>query len=105
MPVPWYDNPEPNPAGSLSASALDLSHWLTFQLGDGRYRGKRLLSAEALAETHTPQQVIPVGPVADLHFKEPGNIFSAKPELKPTIDDGPIAEPKVVALPKGQTGQ
>ncbi len=45
------------------------------------------------------------GPVADLHFKEPGNIFSAKPELKPTIDDGPIAEPKVVALPKGQTGQ
>lgn len=65
--VPWYDNPEPNPAGSLSASARDLSHWLTFQLGDGRYQGRRLLSAEALAETHTPQQVIPFGPVAALH--------------------------------------
>jgi len=42
------------------------------------------------------------GPVANLHFKEPGNIFSAKPELKPTIDDGPIAEPKPVVLPKAQ---
>jgi parallel beta-helix repeat protein len=44
------------------------------------------------------------GPVANLHFKEPGNVFSAKPELKPTIDDGPLAEPKPVVLPKAQAG-
>jgi parallel beta-helix repeat protein len=42
------------------------------------------------------------GPVADLHFAAPGNVFSAKPELKPTIDDGAIAEPKPVVLPKAQ---
>ena len=42
------------------------------------------------------------GPVADLHFAAPGNVFSAKPELKPTIDDGAIAEPRPVVLPKAQ---
>jgi parallel beta-helix repeat protein len=42
------------------------------------------------------------GPVANLHFATPGNVFSDKPELKATIDDGPIAEPKPVILPKAQ---
>lgn len=42
------------------------------------------------------------GPVADLHFAAPGNVFSAKPEVKPTLDDGAIAEPKPVVLPKAQ---
>jgi hypothetical protein len=44
------------------------------------------------------------GPVANLHFSAPGNVFSAKPEVKPTLDDGVIAEPKPVVLPKAQTG-
>ena len=44
------------------------------------------------------------GPVANLHFAAPGNVFSAKPEVKPNIDDGAIAEPKPVVLPKGQAG-
>lgn len=44
------------------------------------------------------------GPVANLHFSAPGNIFSAKPEVSPTLDDGAIAEPKPVTLPKGQAG-
>jgi parallel beta-helix repeat protein len=42
------------------------------------------------------------GPVANLHFAAPGNVFSAKPQVTPTIDDGPIAEPKPVVLPKAQ---
>jgi parallel beta-helix repeat protein len=45
------------------------------------------------------------GPVANLHFSAPGNVFSAKPEIVPAIDDGAIAEPKPVVLPKAQTGQ
>jgi parallel beta-helix repeat protein len=45
------------------------------------------------------------GPVANLHFAAPGNVFSAKPEVKPAFDDGPISEPKPVVLPKAQTGQ
>jgi parallel beta-helix repeat protein len=42
------------------------------------------------------------GPVANLHFAAPGNVFSAKPEVKPTLDDGAIAEPKPVVLPRAQ---
>jgi parallel beta-helix repeat protein len=42
------------------------------------------------------------GPVANLHFAAPGNVFSAKPQVTPTLDDGAIAEPKAVVLPKAQ---
>jgi parallel beta-helix repeat protein len=45
------------------------------------------------------------GPVANLHFSAPGNVFSAKPEVTPTIDDGAVVEPKAVVLPKAQAGQ
>jgi hypothetical protein len=46
------------PGGGINASARDLSRWLRFQLGAGAFEGKRLLSAAALAETHTPQVVV-----------------------------------------------
>jgi parallel beta-helix repeat protein len=42
------------------------------------------------------------GPVANLHFTAPGNVFSAKPAVVPSIDDGPMPEPKPVVLPKPQ---
>jgi parallel beta-helix repeat protein len=42
------------------------------------------------------------GPVANLHFSAPGNVFSAKPAVTPSIDDGAIPEPKPVVLPKAQ---
>jgi CubicO group peptidase (beta-lactamase class C family) len=52
---PWYEQPRPDPAGSIHASADDLVPWLQFQLGDGTWRGRRLLSAEGLRELQTPQ--------------------------------------------------
>jgi CubicO group peptidase (beta-lactamase class C family) len=51
----WYPIREANPAGSINASVRDLAKWVQFQLGDGTYKGKRLVSAANLAETHTPQ--------------------------------------------------
>jgi CubicO group peptidase (beta-lactamase class C family) len=57
--IAWYPQETPDPAGSLNASARDLTKWLIFHLDEGRYRGKRLVSAEALHETHTPQIVLP----------------------------------------------
>jgi parallel beta-helix repeat protein len=42
------------------------------------------------------------GPVANLHFAAPGAVMTAKPEVTPKIDDGAIAEPAAVVLPKGQ---
>jgi CubicO group peptidase (beta-lactamase class C family) len=56
--IAWYPQEAPDPAGSLNASARDLTGWLTFQLAEGRYKGERLVSAEALRETHAPQIVL-----------------------------------------------
>ena len=46
------------PAGTIHSTARDMSHWLRFQLAGGVYDGTRLLSAEALGETKTPQTVL-----------------------------------------------
>jgi CubicO group peptidase (beta-lactamase class C family) len=53
--IPWYVQSEPNPAGSIHASAEDLIGWLQFQIGDGSWRGRKLLSPSALPELHMPQ--------------------------------------------------
>jgi CubicO group peptidase (beta-lactamase class C family) len=56
----WYPQEEPTPAGSLNAGARDLAKWLRFQLAEGRYDGKRLVTADTLRETHTPQMALPL---------------------------------------------
>lgn len=56
--VPWYEFAEPNPAGSITTSANDLGKWLRFQLGDGSWQGKRLVTPENFGETRTPQMII-----------------------------------------------
>jgi CubicO group peptidase (beta-lactamase class C family) len=56
--IPWYPLTAPDPAGSICANARDLAHWVQFQLGDGTFKDKRLVSTKNLAETHSPQMVI-----------------------------------------------
>ena len=46
------------PAGSIKSSARDMAQWLRFQLADGAIVGKRLVDADALRETRTPQTVV-----------------------------------------------
>ena len=46
-----------SPAGGVSASVRDVVMWLRLQLGGGRFGGKQIVAAEALAETHRPQIV------------------------------------------------
>src|SRR5262245_19507010 len=50
-----------DPAGTIHTSAADLAKYLRFQLGDGTWQGKRLISAESLAEPRMPQIVLRVG--------------------------------------------
>ena len=45
-------------AGSINAHVVDMAKWVRFQLGNGKFEGKQLLSAGSAAETHTPQTVI-----------------------------------------------
>jgi CubicO group peptidase (beta-lactamase class C family) len=46
------------PAGAIASSARDMAQWLRFQLADGVFNGKRLVSSAALRETHTPQMLM-----------------------------------------------
>ncbi|WP_225867469.1 serine hydrolase [Cyanobium sp. NIES-981] len=46
-----------SPAGGVSASARDLARWMRLQLNGGRFEGRQLVAAAALAETHRPQMI------------------------------------------------
>ena len=65
-PMPEYAIPEPNPAGSVYTTPRDLAKWLQFQLGDGTWHGKRIVSAAGLRETQTPQTIIPLAGIAQV---------------------------------------
>jgi CubicO group peptidase (beta-lactamase class C family) len=43
------------PAGGVSSSARDLAEWVRLQLNEGRWNGKQIIDANALAETHQEQ--------------------------------------------------
>src|SRR5262245_4511715 len=45
------------PAGGASSTARDLAKWMRLLLADGTFDGKRVIAAEALAETYRPQVV------------------------------------------------
>jgi CubicO group peptidase (beta-lactamase class C family) len=60
--IPWANIDNVGPAGSINASARDLARWVRFQLGDGTFEAKRLLTAATLEETHTPQMVRRIPP-------------------------------------------
>lgn len=58
--IGWRNIDNVGPAGSINAGVRDLGRWLRFQLGDGTFEGKRLLSARRHGELHAPQMVIPL---------------------------------------------
>jgi CubicO group peptidase (beta-lactamase class C family) len=68
--IPRYRIDVPEPAGSVNAGAGDLARWVRFQLGDGTFAGRRLVSAANLRETHTPQNPIGVEGGAQLMHPE-----------------------------------
>ncbi len=51
---------EPNPAGSLHATARGLTAWLKFHLADGQANGRQLVSAKQLRETRRPHTPMPL---------------------------------------------
>jgi CubicO group peptidase (beta-lactamase class C family) len=56
IPVAQIDNLAP--AGSIGSSVSDLSHWVLMQLNDGKYEGKQVVPADAIAQTRTPHSII-----------------------------------------------
>ena len=46
-----------SPAGGVSSSARDLAEWVRLQLNGGKWNGKQIVDAHALAETHERKSV------------------------------------------------
>ena len=67
--VPYHNIDAIGPAGSINSSVEDMSHYLIFQLGDGKYEGKQIVAENDLREMHSPQTAIPDPPPA---FSMPG---------------------------------
>jgi CubicO group peptidase (beta-lactamase class C family) len=54
----YVRDPQPEaPAGGVSSSVNDLTHWLNMVLGDGSYDGRQIVDAKALLPALTPQIV------------------------------------------------
>lgn len=62
-PVPYRNIDHVGPAGSIHSNVADLARWLRFLLAGGTRGGERLIDAATLAETTTPQIVVPADPV------------------------------------------
>jgi|HigsolmetaAR202D_1030399.scaffolds.fasta_scaffold02925_5 Beta-lactamase class C and other penicillin binding proteins len=56
--IPWRNVDNAGPAGSINSSARDLTKWMRFQLNEGTFDGKQLVSAASLHETHLPHTVV-----------------------------------------------
>jgi CubicO group peptidase (beta-lactamase class C family) len=56
--VPFKNVDAIGPAGSINSSINDLSRYVIFQLGDGTYNGKRIVSQNNLRLVHTGQTPI-----------------------------------------------
>ncbi len=56
--IPWRHIDNIAPAGSINASANDLSKWMLLNLQMGTVDGKRILSPAAVREMQTPQMVV-----------------------------------------------
>jgi CubicO group peptidase (beta-lactamase class C family) len=47
------------PAAAIASNARDMARWLQFQLGDGMWEGKRIISAASMEQMHSPQFIVP----------------------------------------------
>src|SRR5262249_15834922 len=62
--VPYHNIDAIGPAGSINSSINDMSQYLLFQLGDGTWQGKRLVSESNLRMMHSPQTTVADPPPA-----------------------------------------
>ncbi|MGH2553529.1 MAG: serine hydrolase [Chitinophagaceae bacterium] len=46
------------PAGSISCSVNDMSHWMMMQLDNGKYSGKQIVPVSAIIQTRTPHSIL-----------------------------------------------
>jgi CubicO group peptidase (beta-lactamase class C family) len=62
MPVPFRVVPMVGPAGTIMSTPKEMANWALFQLGQGKFGDKQLLSAAQATQQHSPQMVISGAP-------------------------------------------
>jgi CubicO group peptidase (beta-lactamase class C family) len=55
-----------SPAGGVCSTARDLSAWMRLHLANGKFKGRQIIAADALAETHRPHILTGVNPETSL---------------------------------------
>ena len=63
--ISWRNVDNVGPAGSINSNAIDMAQWIRLQLGNGVYRGQRLVSEAAVKEMRSPQTVIPLDSITE----------------------------------------
>ncbi|MDP4265298.1 MAG: serine hydrolase [Bacteroidota bacterium] len=61
--IPYGNIDNLAPAGSISSSVNDLSHWVMTQLDNGKYEGKQVIPSSAIAQTRLPHSILGNGRV------------------------------------------
>ena len=54
------------PAGSISSSVNDMSHWVTMQLNNGKYEDQQVVPMTAIAQTRLPHSILGKTPIQSL---------------------------------------
>lgn len=71
---------EYGPAGGINSNVADMVKWLKFQMGDGTFAGKRILSKKNLEYMHLPQTVVPTNDFEQRNYYCLGWVYNS---LKP----------------------
>ncbi|HNJ27323.1 MAG TPA: serine hydrolase [Ferruginibacter sp.] len=68
--IPYGNIDNMAPAGSIASSANDMSKWVTALLANGKWDGKQVIPAAAIAQTRTPHSILGNGghPFNKAHF-------------------------------------
>ena len=56
--IPYGNIDNLAPAGSISSSVSDMSHWVLMQLNNGRYHDKMVVPSGAIAQTRLPHSIL-----------------------------------------------
>ncbi|MCU7493416.1 MAG: serine hydrolase [Ignavibacteria bacterium] len=73
MVIPYPSVDHLAPAGSISSSASDMSHWLIAQLDSGRYDGSQVIPFSAIKKTRQPLSI--VGRASNPFDKNPFGLY------------------------------
>lgn len=68
--IPWRNIDNIAPAGAINSNVIDMAQWVRLQLGEGVYKGQRLISSGGVKEMHTAQTVIRMDPPWTLFYRD-----------------------------------